>query len=1058
MNNRVTLLCLAIFYAIATFAQSNIQAFHRCGQTFVTWTEDASAIQYKVYRHTAPITNQNYQQAQVLATVGKGSGRHITEEWRNNAGLFRIQERFIIHDLGAELAIGTGLLPYTTQPFDAVVAYYAVTRLMSGGVEIWDYQSGVNSIQNAVQETVQEPCPVRVYLSPDGLTEVYTQFVDIRQWNISFDGFAYNYAVMKPQGYDPNKSYPLAFELHYWGGRYNPRAWGGSPYAGAITVLPDDPGRSWWYGFSKTHTYRAQWPDQTPYLPAGAATTGPIVNYTEQRVLRILDELTQTGRYNYDPNRVYCWGNSMGGSGTLTMAMRYPNVFAAAYCSLPATHYQTSAWVTDCSIKWGAPSAQLPIENQGKYAAHLQAYNGQAVYDWQNAQLQLKQRIGDEMAFICTAHGDQDNIIEWWSQGAPWYPIFRDEARRGGSGWTQPNWAHEWLSWRGTSANWGWLTGLNDQFKFRRDESFPAFSRFSGNSYTNHNLNIQWASPANSLFPGAITDTPMEWAVSLKLVTLLDFYSTYNQNYTTATVDVTPRRLQQLQVSAGATYHFTHTRASDGFTLAQGDITPDQYGLLTVPNLQVSYEATRLSIMRANAPPPVCATPASPQVQVIGQTTAQVSWPAGVNAQTYRLQYRKANASQWQTISAVQLSLDLTQLEPCTAYECKLQQVCSNGLESDYSSVTSFVTTCLPTSCDAPMLAAATANGMDGFTFTWAQLPNAQYYHVQFRQQGTLQWETRSVATPSLSASGLLPCTVYEVHVQSQCSADQYSDFNGLTFVTTDCPPQPCLPPNGAVLTVQDSTHALLQWQPNTNALGYIALINQQGTAVWDTISALDTQLIFTSLQPCSQYAFQIASQCGASTSDFTSVQTFQTICPPLVCDAPPSLVVTDSSMTSLSLAWPTIDSAASYIIQYRAISDTAWLSATANDNALIINGLNPCAVYQFQINCQCQNGIISAQTPIATASTQCMSGTKIAPPLADLHIYPNPTRDVLYLTIQNQTSQTERIEVQTVLGQLVLQTEAVIGTEAFALPLPGLAAGVYLLRVGAYRRWFVVR
>ena len=79
--------------------------------------------------------------------------------------------------------------------------------------------------------------------------------------------------------------------------------------------------------------------------------------------------------------------------------MRYPNVFAAVYCSEPMTNYREASsgsdadWVGDDLVpKWGGIAANLGIENRGCYAAHLAPYDGMGVWDWQNHQAQLVAR------------------------------------------------------------------------------------------------------------------------------------------------------------------------------------------------------------------------------------------------------------------------------------------------------------------------------------------------------------------------------------------------------------------------------------------------------------------------------------------------------------------------------------------------------------------------------------------------------------------------------------------------------------------------------------------
>ncbi|MFP4521660.1 MAG: hypothetical protein ACLFQK_05895 [Fibrobacterota bacterium] len=63
---------LILTAASLTAAPSNVSAFFRDGQTFITWTEDGSST-YDVYRHTEAITSGNIGSAVKIATVDDSS-------------------------------------------------------------------------------------------------------------------------------------------------------------------------------------------------------------------------------------------------------------------------------------------------------------------------------------------------------------------------------------------------------------------------------------------------------------------------------------------------------------------------------------------------------------------------------------------------------------------------------------------------------------------------------------------------------------------------------------------------------------------------------------------------------------------------------------------------------------------------------------------------------------------------------------------------------------------------------------------------------------------------
>ncbi|HOT90730.1 MAG TPA: putative glycoside hydrolase [Anaerolineae bacterium] len=599
---------------------TGLTALHRSGQTFLTWNENTSVSgeSYHVYRHTAPINASNIAQATRLTAkwgpLPEGSSIFYTDRDRDPAGsLFTGLRNYVITPLGSQLTDTVGLFVWTTKQTGNY--YYAVTTVDAGGVEnLTDFGAG-NSLAAAVAETVADPAPVMVWQSPSGNGRVYTQFMDYATFNPTFerpyahpDGglqYAYNYFVGLPTpeqcGGSLPSSMPIILHIEGYGSRYVAEYELGdhSSYFCALEIWGDDPRQSWYYGFSATYDYRSGDPTSTP------PGSGPIVNYTEERLLRsIYDTLRDPdyAAYHLDANRIYVYGHSMGGSGALALAMRYPNVFAASYSSEPMTNYSTSGdgggenWRNDTVPKWGTIAANLPISNVGRYAGHLAAYNGTGVWDWQNHQANLVNRRGDDMAHISLAHGANDTVIEWSTQGQPAYGAFY-QGRRAFSGATVAA-GHDWIGFNGMGPNVTADLGAPFyNFSVVRNESLPGLSNASGSSVTPppgadaaYNLNLEWSSSWDN-WDGAPIDTAGQWRISLR--------TTDGSNQT---VDVTPRRLQTFHITPGANYAWENRRVSDNGLVASGTVAADAYGLVTVQNFAVTPGGNRLLLQPAGGP------------------------------------------------------------------------------------------------------------------------------------------------------------------------------------------------------------------------------------------------------------------------------------------------------------------------------------------------------------------------------------------------------------------------------------------------------------------------
>jgi hypothetical protein len=500
---------------------TGLAARHRSGQTFLTWQEQPGAnLRYRVYRHTAAIDAANLTQATLLFDgVPQDSGRFYANRYNVQAsGVWdeRYVARFVVEDGGPQLAAGVGLLVWTLAPVDfgggqSGAGYYAVNTVDGGDENRTDFGPG-NTV-GPVAESVADPLPVEISapgIDPGG--HIFVQYMPLRDWNVTFHApnpgnifygldetspavvnaiqYAYDYAVYAPGAADCGGALPAALpvvvSLHGWDGNsYGPRTADPDPYGWcAYRIYPIDQSETWWFGFARNHDYRS---GGTP----GADDV--IANFTERRVLRMVyDLLRDPPGPSADANRVFIFGSSMGGSGALAFALRYPNVFAAAYAGQPMTNYATSGdgggldWRSDLTPKWGAVAADLPviIAGPGDWADALHVHNGVGVWTWPNHQAQAVAQRGLDTVPLGIAHGVADDVIEWSTQGQPIYPAL-NAAQHVWGGAAVPG-GHSWTGFGGSLYNLdqdfaaSWAPFQN--FAPRRDETVPGLSNGSANA------------------------------------------------------------------------------------------------------------------------------------------------------------------------------------------------------------------------------------------------------------------------------------------------------------------------------------------------------------------------------------------------------------------------------------------------------------------------------------------------------------------------------------------------------------------------------------------------
>ncbi len=604
-----------------------LTAVHRSGQTFLTWTEraDLQGEIYRIYRSERPIKSSNLKKAKLVAEVGENSSVFYVNRAVDTKGMWylRYAERLIIEDGGEPLPEGTGLFVWTVSAEDFKgkqegSGYYAVTISLPGEEEAYSRSLATGRIK----ERVEDPKPVEITSSP-GVNpgeggHVFIQTMDFRNWNATFHApnqgnnyygldpnapgiqnslqYAYDYTIYEPTaelcgGVVP-EVLPVYFFLHGWrGNRYSAYEQNPYPYC-AYGIIPFDISQTWYFGFAKHYDYR-----QGSTVPAGDV----IENFTEQRVLRMLYDLERfPPGPTVDAQRVYVFGHSMGGSGALAFAERYPNVFAAAYSGQPITNYLTAGiteqdWAADVALKWGAPDLNLPISlsGPGGWADHLQKNNGAGVWDWQNYGLSAQGQkgvlgLGDEMAPLGIDHGIPDEVILWSTQGQPIYPSLDAGLRAWGGAVTDAD--HEWSNFLGMPPTMGIEEAPFWNFQVMRDESVPGLSNLSGNSKMpptsvgTYNQTILWSASWNA-WDGAPQDQPDLWSISLCAVTVGSHECGSGERQT---VDITPRRVQNFVFVPGMRYDWKNVEVASGKIIAQGTVSANSRGLVTIKKFVVS--------------------------------------------------------------------------------------------------------------------------------------------------------------------------------------------------------------------------------------------------------------------------------------------------------------------------------------------------------------------------------------------------------------------------------------------------------------------------------------
>lgn len=98
-------------------------------------------------------------------------------------------------------------------------------------------------------------------------------------------------------------------------------------------------------------------------------------------------------------------------------------------------------------------------------------------------------------------------------------------------------------------------------------------------------------------------------------------------------------------------------------------------------------------------------------------------------------------------------------------------------------------------------------------------------------------------------------------------------------------------------------------------------------------------------------------------TSDVSQVDT-------IPCATPTNLVASNATSSSVSLSWNAVGSAQSYVINFREVGTTNWVSVTASTNSKVIGSLSPNTNYEFKVSSSCNSVSQSDFTSTVSAST----------------------------------------------------------------------------------------
>lgn len=379
-----------------------------------------------------------------------------------------------------------------------------------------------------------------------------------------------------------------------------------------------------------------------------------------------------------------------------------------------------------------------------------------------------------------------------------------------------------------------------------------------------------------------------------------------------------------------------------------------------------------------------CASPGSPTVGSIAQTSAAVSFAAATGSTGYTLTYYPTAAGTpivTHTLGAAATSDNLTGLTDGTDYTVTLQSSCAAGSGSVLS--TSFTTVANPTTCVDPT--AVTVGSITGTSAALAFTPgagNASYvvnYYPTATPASTVTITPNPTASP-VNLTGLASGTAYTVTLQSVCSNGALGTVITKTFTTTALN---CSNPTAATVSGITNNSATVNISSGTNNVSYTLVYYPTSSPTsTTTVTSSSTTVSLTGLTLGTAYTVNIRSTCVNTGTSSGINRTFTTLT--VTCADPTNLAVGNVTANSASFSFTPDPGNTSFTVAYYPTSSpgsavTVAPAPTASPVAL--TGLTAGTAYTVSLRSTCSTGGTGTllTTTFTTSPPACPDPTNLA-------------------------------------------------------------------------------
>jgi Metallo-peptidase family M12B Reprolysin-like/Secretion system C-terminal sorting domain/Bacterial pre-peptidase C-terminal domain/Fibronectin type III domain len=273
---------------------------------------------------------------------------------------------------------------------------------------------------------------------------------------------------------------------------------------------------------------------------------------------------------------------------------------------------------------------------------------------------------------------------------------------------------------------------------------------------------------------------------------------------------------------------------------------------------------------------------------------------------------------------------------------------------------------------------------------------------------------------------------------------------------------------------------ATISWSAVANAVSYAVEYKLNSSTVWTSFATAQTATTanLTGLTQASLYDWRVQATCTAGTGSFVAAQFTTTA--PASCNAPTGLASSSITSSGATVSWSAVSGAASYDVDYKLTSATAWTNAVtaSTTTSRSITGLAASTAYDWRVRANCTAvGLSSAYTqaqftttavvvntcpgPLDVSTNGTVAGAATIPFNTDVKGLINTTTDNDYYKFVVTTGGTATITLSTLPGDYDVRLYSSNGTTQLAISQNGsttsetitrtYTAGTYYVRVYGY-------